>query len=824
MAISDERQTQQQAQVRRTAARGSITPPPSPPAATAQATAATATAADSAPRPRGCSRRFRLLVWNVQQANARRASDVVTRDVLRFAAEAQFDAVALNEVFHDVGALKALSEPLGYPHVALHRGRHGSRLGVVGAAPLTALPVRHTAGHGALCVSPSLRYGNISSMPASSHEDDPPTVCVAHLSPNGESTRMQELTSLLGALPSKGKPALLVGDLNALSPLDFLASTPSTASPLPPTSVAAAAADAPVAASAPAFSAATSSYNTSGVLETLRASKKLKRKFLNAGGAPALKLVGTLLREGMVDLAHLGASSKTSRPGCAPTWRAGPARQLQTAEEEELLRLEESPPPPPPITAAQLAANDRPALRIDYAFANAALVARCRKPSDSPTSTTSAGDEVGWGVWASVVPEAALAKHGLVAASEHSPIQVVVGGGLPAGLSPADADRSLRAQAAAGAESGAASLRPTKDAPSTAAADHRRPSSSSSPSTASTTGEGGGSRTEHDPAFRVGGKPLGISEKEIGAMPGGTPRNKAVDGAACDELGSGKAAGLARLKAELGSDGAFSRRCQALSGVLRLHGLRRRFRSCAVVGGSGILRQYPQGSEIDKHEAIFRVNNCPVGGFERLVGSRTSVRFINGPRSIMWGREISQQKGKGGKPKAPPELLHNDHTVMWGEPGTLDRLRSAMPSNASLVRANTRFRRECADKTFWSADELDQHRASNKVARLEITFGFEAVSHALYSCESVDIFGFFLDPDDAERQTNAAETSSSAKGGRRGKAMATPYHYYENSTYDKSAKDPWRPWTYKYHNFGLEHQKFRQLEAACFLRIVTDET
>ena len=39
------------------------------------------------------------------------------------------------------------------------------------------------------------------------------------------------------------------------------------------------------------------------------------------------------------------------------------------------------------------------------------------------------------------------------------------------------------------------------------------------------------------------------------------------------------------------------------------------------------------------------------------------------------------------------------------------------------------------------AEELDRHRASNKVARLEITFGFEAVSHALYSCERVDIEG-----------------------------------------------------------------------------------
>ena len=51
--------------------------------------------------------------------------------------------------------------------------------------------------------------------------------------------------------------------------------------------------------------------------------------------------------------------------------------------------------------------------------------------------------------------------------------------------------------------------------------------------------------------------------------------------------------------------------------------------------------------------------------------------------------------------------------------------------------------------------------------------------------------------------------------------MRTPYHYYENQTYDPSASDPWRPWTYRYHNFELEHDKFRELEAACWLAVET---
>jgi hypothetical protein len=53
--------------------------------------------------------------------------------------------------------------------------------------------------------------------------------------------------------------------------------------------------------------------------------------------------------------------------------------------------------------------------------------------------------------------------------------------------------------------------------------------------------------------------------------------------------------------------------------------------------------------------------------------------------------------------------------------------------------------------------------------------------------------------------------------------MGYPYHYWENATYDRSAKDPYRPWTYPYHNFELEEEKLRDMRRACLIeRFVTD--
>ena len=155
-------------------------------------------------------------------------------------------------------------------------------------------------------------------------------------------------------------------------------------------------------------------------------------------------------------------------------------------------------------------------------------------------------------------------------------------------------------------------------------------------------------------------------------------------------------------------------------------------------------------------------------------------------------------------------------------------------------------RRAVSPVTFSAGAELQSHK-STRAFRFEITFGFEAVAHALYNCDRISIYGFFLDEgsDDIWKDKSggrAAGDGGRGSGGGSGKAasvsgsgrfaplpgatsdagseMETPYHYYENRSYDKSATDPTKPWTYKYHNFELEHRKYRQLERACWLNVV----
>ncbi|KAG6629672.1 hypothetical protein CIPAW_14G101500 [Carya illinoinensis] len=60
-----------------------------------------------------------------------------------------------------------------------------------------------------------------------------------------------------------------------------------------------------------------------------------------------------------------------------------------------------------------------------------------------------------------------------------------------------------------------------------------------------------------------------------------------------------------------------------------LVGSDRRYASCAVVGNSGILLKSDYGDLIDSHEVVIRLNNARIKGFERDVGSKTNVSFVN---------------------------------------------------------------------------------------------------------------------------------------------------------------------------------------------------
>ena len=53
------------------------------------------------------------------------------------------------------------------------------------------------------------------------------------------------------------------------------------------------------------------------------------------------------------------------------------------------------------------------------------------------------------------------------------------------------------------------------------------------------------------------------------------------------------------------------------------------YKTCAVVGNSGIVLLKEKGEEIDAHEAVFRLNLAPVRGFEKYVLASTPSPYLS---------------------------------------------------------------------------------------------------------------------------------------------------------------------------------------------------
>ncbi|KAJ0237790.1 Beta-1,6-galactosyltransferase GALT29A [Hirschfeldia incana] len=205
----------------------------------------------------------------------------------------------------------------------------------------------------------------------------------------------------------------------------------------------------------------------------------------------------------------------------------------------------------------------------------------------------------------------------------------------------------------------------------------------------------------------------------------------------------------------------------------------RRYSSCAVVGNSGTLLTNQHGDLIDKHEFVIRLNNAKTQRFEKKVGSKTSVSFINS--NILHqcaGRERCNCHPYGETVPIvmyicqPIHLL--DYTV-------------CKPSHPSpLVITDPRFDVLCARivKYYSVKKFLEEKKAegfgdwskSHEGSLFHYSSGMQAVMLAVGVCERVSVFGF-------------------------GKSNLTKHHYHTNQKAEL-----------KLHDYEAEYRLYHDLE------------
>ncbi|XP_067106369.1 alpha-N-acetyl-neuraminyl-2,3-beta-galactosyl-1,3-N-acetyl-galactosaminide alpha-2,6-sialyltransferase isoform X1 [Osmerus mordax] len=184
---------------------------------------------------------------------------------------------------------------------------------------------------------------------------------------------------------------------------------------------------------------------------------------------------------------------------------------------------------------------------------------------------------------------------------------------------------------------------------------------------------------------------------------------------------------------------------------------------CALVSSSGQMLGAGIGEEIDKTECVIRMNNAPTSGYERDVGSRTSLRVVShtsvplllknesyyfkhlaDTTYVFWGPERNmKQDGKG--------RIFN----------ILQKVARKYPKAKLYVV--TREKIQYCDSIF--QNETGKNRMKSGAF---LSTGFFTIILAMDVCDSIHVYGM-IDDNYCSRANHSV----------------VPYHYYERSRVDE---------------------------------------
>jgi len=200
-----------------------------------------------------------------------------------------------------------------------------------------------------------------------------------------------------------------------------------------------------------------------------------------------------------------------------------------------------------------------------------------------------------------------------------------------------------------------------------------------------------------------------------------------------------------------------------------LRGLK--YRTCAIVGNSGILKRTLYGPDIDAHDAVFRINQAPgrQGGCSPYAGSRTTFRVIN----AHWLKKYSH---KSLGPVLPMEENSTLLITRFDKKDfvTLNNRMAEKGRSDVRVRIFSRYLQAAAQKMVTGYRKaLEVHRKFDEGDRGSApTTGMIAVYASLFLCKSVSLYGFGL-------------TNANAKHAHERQKW---YHYF-NGLYGKKEPD-----------------------------------
>lgn len=184
---------------------------------------------------------------------------------------------------------------------------------------------------------------------------------------------------------------------------------------------------------------------------------------------------------------------------------------------------------------------------------------------------------------------------------------------------------------------------------------------------------------------------------------------------------------------------------------------------CALVSSSGQMLGAGVGEQIDKIGCVIRMNNAPTQGYEKDVGSRTSVRVVSHT--------------------SVPLLVKNEHYyfnqsagttyVIWGPERNMRQDGKGRTFNALLKVAekypNVRIYAVTSEKVQYCDGVFQNETGKNRMKTgAFLSTGFFTMILAIEMCDSIHVYGM-IDDSYCSRANHSV----------------VPYHYYERNRIDE---------------------------------------
>ncbi|XP_070538675.1 beta-galactoside alpha-2,6-sialyltransferase 2-like [Ptychodera flava] len=165
------------------------------------------------------------------------------------------------------------------------------------------------------------------------------------------------------------------------------------------------------------------------------------------------------------------------------------------------------------------------------------------------------------------------------------------------------------------------------------------------------------------------------------------------------------------------------------------------FNSCAIVASSNFLVNSSLGQVIDKNHAVFRFNSAPLKGYEKDVGTRTTVRIINTP---VLGRVKSKNYTNS--------MFHQGVFFLWRTgPYNGNLYRWFMDrSAANFFKSYMQWQETYPDVhkflvnpgSLWRQWDTVQGFTPKNLKKIGVSSGFVGLVIALQVCREVNYYGY----------------------------------------------------------------------------------